>query len=311
MAREKAPEKIRKRLNDIQTSLVRYHDRLIRFQVDRDSTKGGETLTPPEKPDFRKLASEHGLIARSTGLISALEAQRLDIGSSQIGENPFLYTVFERSPKHRPAISQDAKGDSYLFWKVDEVEQRIPELDEAGVRDRVLRQWKMIQARTLAEQEAKRLADEANKAGKPLGEVFADRPEFQVAESEPFSWLTYGGVHPLLAQGRPPRLGEVNGADVELPGNDFMQAVFGLKKGEVGTAPNQPRTVYYVVRVTDSNPLPEVLWRMFLAESYFAYFGAAAYDRSSLQEAWLDGIKSQVGFQWDPEWQRESWRRRR
>jgi hypothetical protein len=34
------------------------------------------------------------------------------------------------------------------------------------------------------------------------------------------------------------------------------------------------------------------------------YFRAADHDRYLAEKAWLDGIKSKVGFRWDPEYQR-------
>ena len=125
----------------------------------------------------------------------------------------------------------------------------------------------------------------------------------RVTGSEPFSWLTYGDVPAFFAR-RPPSLGEVEGVD--MAGNDFMEAVFRLKKGKVGTAVNQPKTIFYVAQVSDSNPLPEVLWRMFLSESYFGYLGAAADDQSSARAGWLEGVKSEVGFEWAPGWPREA-----
>ncbi len=264
----------------------------------------------------------------------------------------------ERPAVSQPEISQDDAGDYYLYWKVDEVEERIPELDEPGVQSRVLRRWKMIEARRLAEKEAQRLAAEARKAvkaptadarkreeeaerlarkarqaegdtnndeadrlmnearkeaeglwaqaGEAFGKVFQDQSEAEVSESEPFSWMTTGAIPLWMAQVPPAISGEVKGVD--MPGNEFMRAVFGLKKGEIGTATNDPKTVAYVVRVVDSNPLPDVLWRMFLAENYFSYFRAAWPEHASAENAWLDAIKKEVGFQWDPDWQRESWR---
>ena len=90
-----------------------------------------------------------------------------------------------------------------------------------------------------------------------------------------------------------------------MPGDDFMQAVFGLDVGGVGVAPNAPKSEYYVVRLIESNPAPEALWAMFVSEHYFVYMGAAIADQGSLYEAWLDGIKSASGFAWDPQWQRQ------
>ena len=303
LARAKAPEQMQKLLNDLQAAIARYREDLIRHKVEEDLQKG-QALPPPEKPDLRKLADEHGLVYENPGMVSALAAQQLDIGKSTVGEASFVTVLFERLPTHRPAISQDHENNLYLFWKLEEVDERVPELDEPEVRERVVRAWKMVQARTLAEQEAERLAAKAREAGQALRAVFPDRAEAaEIVESDPFSWLTYGGIHPLMAQGRPPRISEVRG--VTMPGDDFMQAVFGLDVGGVGVAPNAPKSEYYVVRLIESNPAPEALWAMFVSEHYFVYMGAAIADQGSLYEAWLDGIKSASGFAWDPQWQRQ------
>jgi len=307
IARDRANNKMEKLLNDLRNELSRYHDKLVRYEVDVDTKKEGETPKPPEKVDFAELAEEHGLTAHRTGLISALEAERLDIAKSTVGgQVSFLESAFEL-PEHRPQVCRDANGDRYLFWKLEEVEEKTPSLDDEGVRERVVRQWKMIEARSLTVEAAKRLAEEARASGKPLAEAFAERRGITVTESEPFQWLDHGEIPAWMAQG-PPSLGEVEG--VEAPGNEFMRAVFDLKKGQIGTAMNQPQTVVYVFQVIDSNPLPGVLWSTFVSETYWNYFRAADHDRSLAEEAWLDGIRSEVGFRWDPEYRRRAAQRR-
>ena len=88
-----------------------------------------------------------------------------------------------------------------------------------------------------------------------------------------------------------------------------MRDVFRLKKGEIGTAVNQPQAVAYVVQVTDSNPLPETLWQIFKNENYGTYYRASDHDQYLAEKAWLEGIKSEVDFEWEPEWRVESARR--
>jgi hypothetical protein len=105
----------------------------------------------------------------------------------------------------------------------------------------------------------------------------------------------------------PPRISDVAGIDT--PGHEFMRAVFRLEEGEIGTAVNRPRTVVYVVQVTDSKLLPEVIWDLFKSESYMNYFRASDHDQYLAEKAWLEGIKSEVGFEWDPKWKSESARR--
>ena len=72
-----------------------------------------------------------------------------------------------------------------------------------------------------------------------------------------------------------------------------MQTVFGLEQGGVGVAMNQPKTMVYVVRVTEFNPQASVLEGPFLRADYSTYRMAGWDDRSQLYRAWLERIENQ------------------
>lgn len=302
-----ADGKIRETLNRIQDRMSQYHDELTLYEVRSEDTAKKSSLKAPEKPDFAKLAKDNGLGFYTTPLNSPLEVNALDVGQSFLGQNtPFLQYAFETLPKYRPEVSQDVEGNYFLFWKTDQVAERIPEFKEPGVRERVLRAWKMVQARKLAEDRAKQLAEEARKAGKPLKDVFAGQPKITVQESEPFSWMTYGAFPAWWAQ-TPPQISKITAAGkkdekpgketeiVDMPGNDFMRQVFGLEKGQVSVALNQPKTVTYVVRIADVTP---AIWQAFLAEDFSRYVRVAEQDQRAIAQAWRDGLKKAVNFEW-------------
>jgi len=365
--RRLAEAEIQQVLERLRDTMGRYYEDWIVYESSLPEEK--QRQAPPEKPELRRLAKENRLSAHRTALISEFEAEQLDIGKSQLEDNiSFTRHAFERSQEYQPAISQDTEGNYYLFWKVQDVEQRVSDFEDEGVRERVLGKWKEIQARGLARKEAERLAAEARKkvasvteqarkkeqeanrleeearqsekvsepstaetrkeaerraaelreeaealwaeAGKAFRDAFADEPGMVVTESESFSWVTYGTY---LARWSPvpPRISEIKartenpGAGEEpqrdavvMPGNDFMREVFSLEVGEIGVAMNQPETVAYVVRVTEVNPLPEVLWRIFRTAAYDEYFRVATDDMAKVREAWLSGMESAVGFQW-------------
>jgi len=299
--------KIRETLNRIQDRMAQYHDDLTLYEVRSEDKAKKNSLKAPEKPDFTKLAKENGLGFYTTPLNSPLEVNALDIGQSFLGQNtPFLQYAFETLPKFRPEISQDIEGNYFLFWKTDQVAERIPEFKEPGVRERVLRAWKMVQARKLAEDKAKQLAEAARKTDKSLKDLFADQPKITVQESEPFSWMTYGAFPAWWAQ-TPPQISKITAAGkkdekagkeieiVDMPGNDFMRQVFNLEKGQVGVALNQPKTVAYVVRVIDVTP---AVWQAFLTEDFSRYVRVAEQDQRAIAQAWRDGLKKAVNFEW-------------
>ena len=75
-----------------------------------------------------------------------------------------------------------------------------------------------------------------------------------VAPSEigSFSWMTL----PTCSSDEPPTLSKVSGLDNA--GHDLMKEIFSLKQGQIGVAPNQPKTVYYVVQVTEADDLTKL-----------------------------------------------------
>jgi hypothetical protein len=289
---------------------------LVSYKVALTTSKTEPKATPPVKPDMKKFAEQNGLIYRKTGLVSALEARRLDIGESATERRaPFLDYAYGTLPEYRPEKSQETKGNRYvlfgnryLFWKYQDSPDKILEFEDTGVREQVLAAWKTVHARTLAKQAAEQLAAKARKAGGSLKDAFVGQAGLRVSETEPFSWLTYGMFPAWLAEG-PPNLSPVTERvkdrasglietreAVELPGNDFMQAVFDLKMGQIGVAMNHPNTYVYVVQVTEFKPEREVLWKRFLAENPYTYLYTAQYDQFATYQAWLEQIKTHAGF---------------
>lgn len=295
LAREKAQEKIKDVLRRIQDRLAKYEEQWTLHETLEPAEKAA---TPaPTPPDFPALAKEFKLTSGQTGLVAAWETQGLEIGRSRVdGSAAFTAVAYDKNfALYRPTTSQDDEGSSYLFWKVNDAPERVPELDEPGVRERVVGAWKLIEARTLASETAERMADEARKAKKPLAEVFAARKDLKVVTPEPFSWLTYGSV-PVWLRRLPPRLSEVAG--IEAAGSDFMQAVFALKAGEIGPAVNQPKTTVYLVRLAEYLPSESVLWEMFVADDYGSYANVARYDQGVANRIWIDALKAEAGLQW-------------
>ena len=180
--------------------------------------------------------------------------------------------IFQSLSPFRPTISADTDG-LYLFWKIEEVKPHVPKFNDPGVKAQVLRTWKMIKARDLALKEAKSLADAAQKAGKPLREFFADRPNLRVVLPPKFSWMSFPNTASLQAAPFA-RLSSVAG--VEMPGDDFMQTVFSLKKsGQTAVALNAPKNMAYVVQVTDFSPSYEARKTLFEVDDFQKYASVA------------------------------------
>ncbi len=250
----------------------------------------------PKKLDMKALADKYGFKFTDTGMLSASQMTDLDIHTSYVdgnGNYPFVAMAYQALPRYSVRFSQGADGDTFfLFWKTAESKERTPKFAEEGVQETVLKAWKLVQARTLAEKEAQRLADEAKKSGDSLKKTFGGDDKLKVLAPAPFSWLTSGSL-PLGSERESLRLSTVEGVD--LPGETFMKTVFSLEDGQVGVARNQPETVYYVVRLTKTEPAAPALWDMFSTDDVSKYADAEMYERQRAADATIKGLRDAAG----------------
>ena len=274
-------------------------------QYDAERRRNAQATMPPP-PDFAVLAKQNGLIAGKTGLVSQPDFETTDLGKSialGAGEAQGQMTVakaaFQSKVQYSPELSWDFLGNQYLFWKTDEVPDRVPKFSDEGVKEEVLRAWKMVEARKLARAGAEKLKGEAARAGRPLKEVLADRKEFKVVRPEPFSWLTYGSVpqESSMFGMSQPRLNRIEG--VEYPSTGFMETVFALTPGELGVAANAPETAYYVIRMVEVKPPDAGLFKSFVENDTFSRYAAVAFeDQKKVDKAWIDEIRATAGLKW-------------
>ena len=257
-----------------------------------------KTATPPAKLDLEALAKENNLTAGQTGVVSAWNIQKFDIGTSsslQTGA-PFALTAFQSMAAYKTDISIDTTGNLYLFWKVNDLPEAAPSLDDKTVRDEVIHAWKMIEARKLALKKAEELAKSARDSGSTLKNAFSGVPSIKVLTPAPFTMLTEGNV-PRASSRNALRYSDVEG--VFMPGQTFMRTVFNLEKGKIGVAMNAPETTAYVIQIEDFNPSHEVLWKIFQTEDISKYSAAAMNEIAADRNAWLESLKTYAGLKWE------------
>jgi hypothetical protein len=280
LAREKANKKIEEALRVVGEKMRSY-------------TRGlGLDDIEVKMPDLAEMAAAQHLSVVETGHVSERELrEKFPELAEAHGEErsiPFSYIAFNKMGKLQNTTVQDLEANRYLVWKTDEQEAYVPEFSD--VRSKVLRVWKMTKARTLAMKRAKELAEEANKAQKPLKELFASREGLSVIQTPSFSWLTRGSAN---VDGRAPlRTSEVEG--IESPGSDFMRAVFNLNVGASGEAMNAPQTIAYVVRVASLEPSRERLRPAFMSDPFALYNEVAREDMEEVQQAWIKGLEAEA-----------------
>jgi hypothetical protein len=181
------------------------------------------------------------------------------------------------------------------------------------VRDQVEHAWRMLEARRLAQNRAEAIRDEAQRDKKPLTQMTENsRPGTLLA---PFTWLVRGVPELQQEAMRQLQQGNIQQAlelmefarsgvrinqpqGLEFPGHAFMRAVYALQPGELAVAFNQPQSVMYVVRLTDSQWIGSLGERIseetararFVSEPMDNYRFLLSDELSELRRRWLNTI---------------------
>ncbi|TWT93601.1 hypothetical protein [Neorhodopirellula pilleata] len=217
----------------------------------------------PEPLDLKAMAEELGLkYGQTDGLVNRVSAADTEPGSSfGLGQNfnrrgpPFSAMMFGAQMQDGSMIPPQAlysplrtvdleAGVSYVSWKTEDVLAYVPELDE--VRDEVIQVIRTREARTLAKAAAEKIAEEAAAEGKTLADVIPqEKKDNLIAGVGPFSWLEQVGFMQTIVANVP---------ELDAVGERFMREVFTSEVGTYSVAPNDPESVFYVVKPTEFQP---------------------------------------------------------
>jgi len=302
LARQKARDKIAAAFTALQDAMARFERDWMAYQSMEKSEK--ETASPPQPPNLDLIAERLGLKPVRTRVISERDAGQWDIGKSRVEtRTPFVQRAFGSLALYRAMTALDPDGNEYVFWKVEDYPERVPNWEDDGVRDRVVRAWKLIQARAVALGEAERLAARARETQKPLKEAVGKGLDAEVLTPPPFSWLTGGDLFSRSLYERP-RLGEIlaaSGMPIPAIENPFMEKLFAIPPGGADWIWNRPETVIYAVRVVEHLPLETTLWEEFLVSPWGRYSLAAIFDEEAALAAWKQDLFAEAGLQWQRE----------
>ena len=158
--------------------------------------------------------------------------------------------------------------------------------------DDVERVWRRLGARPLARQRAEQLAKAA--AGGSLADAVAGKEGLEATSVGPFTWLTRG----TAPFGSAPVVSQPDG--VQMPGEAFMQTVFGLEPGETAVAFNEPQTICYCIRLVSLEPAEETLRERFIDASADPRRMAALADEEirGVRSRWLEGVEKRYAVEW-------------
>ena len=252
---------------------------------------GTDPLTPP---DADALAAKHGLAAGHALKRTVGEAVR-DGGVGKSFRQAAWADMFFRMDRQpwRSLETIDAAGNRYLSWKTEDVPAFVPEF--AAARSDVERAWRIVEARPQARKAAEEIA-----AGAAGGRTFADAvagrsgPTLEPATVGPFTWLSRGAA-PF---GSPVSVSQPEG--LAMPGEEFMQAVFGLQPGGTAVAFNDPRTVCYAIRLVSYTPPEEDLRKRFFtsAADQRRLGSMAEQQQARAFETWLADVEKRANLEW-------------
>lgn len=153
----------------------------------------------------------------------------------------------------------DLEGNRYVMWKVRNVADHVPALDEAGVREHVVRTWRRLQAEPKAKARAEELRAAAKGeqpletalAGQKVNPAASEPVDVTIAESADFSRYRQSSAPMSFRQ----RLELGNPGVVDGAGEEFMKTVFEeMQPGDVKVVANDDASIYYVVKVKSRTP---------------------------------------------------------
>ena len=295
---ELAGRKFQENVAKIKALLDGYRSEWVNYDAE---VKSNPDMVKPTPPDFAALAKQYMMTAHSTGLISQRELFETDLGKSvqnnmELGRQTYAFdqifgptTLYKVDTSVYSTIFPTPKRVEFIFWKIDDQAGGVPKWDDPGIDTEVLKAWKFVEARKLAQDAAEKLKAEASAApGKPLKDFVVGRKEIEILKPKEFTWLT------SMYQGTAPTISEVG--DLTHLGADFMRKVFSLKPGQMAVATNRPRSEIYVVRMIGLTPFAD-LWDKFTSgDSALDYDSIMEYEMGTeVSRAWKEAIYAEAG----------------
>ncbi|MGQ9505604.1 MAG: hypothetical protein ACUVQG_12670 [Thermogutta sp.] len=310
-------ERMRQALDELEEEMRNYQMDWANFQTELEEAKKQKRPLPekPALPNLQKLAKEKQIDYVRIDEADIWTLSKRDVGKSFDTQGvPFPRAIFDLR-EFFAVRTFDAEQNQYLAWSIVKTEEYVPDLDAPGVRDNVIRTWRLAEARKIANRELATLAETIAKQQKSLDEFRAAHPELdlpEVVQTEPFSWLTFGEfdlarlsmpqprLSPIKVRSKDPASGLIVEKDaVEDIGNDFMAAVFSLGVGEVGQAWNRPKSIVCLVRIIELQPPLEQLRERFFRQAEPSYLAAGQFDLNEMGVRWIRTLEEEAGLKWN------------
>jgi peptidyl-prolyl cis-trans isomerase D len=261
------------------------------------------TSVLPTPSSLEELAKREKLSYEQTKPLDHDEADRYgQISGAEVGltrssgGHRFADEFFD--PKKRlfePEELTDLLGTRFLVRKIEDIPAHVAPLDE--VRGQVILACKMKAARALAEKAANDLADMVKKQGGSL--KYATFEGYRVVTIPP---ITRRQSTFLTGQFQfdpgPPE--ETPIVEVPHPGEAFRDAYFGLQPGSVAVAPNEPRTIFYVLTLERREPATFASLYAPNSDELRYKMSAQRQAYRQLTDAWMSWLRQKAKLK--PDW---------
>jgi peptidyl-prolyl cis-trans isomerase D len=306
LAEEKAQSEILDKFTRIkEAEMIPFADKYLAALDEQEEAKkqgNGSSVGPPAPGDLKAIADREGLNYEKTPLLSLQDVNRLgQISTAEVGLTPlsggrkFVDEMFDpKTGLYEPIELTDVLGTRFLVRKVKDEPPHVPTLEQ--VRSEVIVAWKMAQARPLAEKAAGELASRIKAKGATLMDSKVDG--FRVESIPPVTRSQTSFIPTSMFEPSP--VVETPIPDVPQAGEAFRDAYFGLQAGSVDVAPDQPRTVYYVMTLDRREP---ATFSALYAPNGDEYrYKSMAREQASRQqdEQWMGWLRQQAGLK--PDW---------
>ncbi len=254
----------------------------------------------PTPADLKPVAQREGLAYEVTPLLSRDKAEHYgqiadaEVGMTRYsGGRKFADEFFDPKVRlYEPEEFTDVLGTRFIARKIKDAPPRIPPLDE--IRSEVSLAWKMAQARPLAKKAADELALVINKKGNAIKDPTVDG--YRVVSVPPIAQRQTSFL--------PNQLGAETSEESPIPdiayaGDAFRKAYFDLQPGRAAVAPNEPKTVYYVMAL--GNREPATFAKLYAPNGDEFRSKTMARDQAArrLDEQWMGWLRQQAGITGD------------
>lgn len=307
LAEEKAQAEIGNKFGMIKDEVMipdadGYYDALDEISEAKKEGKA-PNVTLPKPRSLKAIAAREGLEHEVSPLLTREQAEDYgaisgaEVGATRLGGGrKFTAELFDpKTSLYEPFELTDVLNRHFLARKIEDHDPRVPPLDE--VRGAVIRAWKMERARPLADRAAREFAATVGKdGGKIKEETINGRPVITI----PLRTRMQPGfaIPGQMFQNGPPTLTEF--PEIPYAGDTLRDAYFGLEPGGVAVAPNQPKTVYYVLTLKER--IPATFAMLFAPNGEYLRFQREARIKAQRRrdEDWMGRLRADAGL--PPDW---------